>query len=130
MRIAALIARYLLGIMFLVFGLNAFLNFIHQPPPASPLAIQFFTAVSMSHFMVLVFAVQIVGGALLLSGRYVPLALTILAPVIVNILNYHFTMDPAGVPPGIVATVLWVLVFYPIRSSFSALLQSKPLATT
>lgn len=127
MRIAATIARYLLGLMFLIFGLNGFLNFIHQPPPPSQLAVQFFTAVSMSHFMVLVFAAQIVGALLLLSGRFVPLALTILAPIIVNILNYHFTMDPNGVVPGVVAAVLWFVVFFPIRSSFSALLQSKPV---
>ncbi len=127
MRIAATVARYLLGLMFLVFGLNGFLHFIHQPPPPSPLAVQFFMAVSASHFMVLVFAVQVVGAVLLLSGRFVPLALTLLAPVIVNILNYHFTMDPGGVAPGLVATVLWFVVFFPIRSSFSGLLQSKPI---
>ena len=126
MKIAATIARYLLGLMFLIFGLNGFLNFIHQPPPPSPLAVQFFTAVSMSHFMVLVFIVQIVGALLLLSGRFLPLALTILAPVIVNILNYHFTVDPSGVAPGLLAAVLWFVVFFPIRSSFSALLQSRP----
>ncbi len=128
MKIAATIARYLLALMFLVFGLNGFLNFIPQPPPPSQLAGQFFMAVSMSHFMVLVFAVQIVGGLLLLSGRFLPLALTILAPVIVNILNYHLTMDPRGVVPGLLAAVLWFLVFFPLRSSFSALLQSKPVA--
>ncbi len=127
MRIAATIARYLLGLMFLIFGLNGFLNFIHQPPPPSQLAIQFFTAVSMSHFMVLIFAVQVIGALLLLSGRFVPLALTLVAPVIVNILNYHFTMDPSGVMPGLVAAVLWFIVFFPVRSSFSALLQSKPV---
>ena len=126
MRIAAMIARYLLGFMFLVFGLNGFLHFIHQPPPPSQLAIQFFMAVSASHFMVLVFAVQVIGAVLLLSGRFVPLALTILAPVIVNILNYHFTMDPSGMVPGLVAAILWFVVFIPIRSSFSALLLSKP----
>ena len=127
MKIAAMIARYLLGLMFLVFGLNGFLHFIHEPPPPTQFAIQFFTAASMSHFMALVFAVQVIGGVLLLSGRFVPLALTILAPVIVNILNYHVTMDPGGVAPGLLAAVLWFVVFFPIRSSFSALLQAKPI---
>ena len=124
-KVIAAIARYLLGIMFLVFGLNGFLHFIHQPPPPSPLAVQFFMAVSASHFMTLVFAVQIVGAVLLLSGRFIPLALTILAPVVINILNYHFTMDPSGVVPGLVAAVFWFLVFIPIRSSFSALLLPR-----
>ncbi len=126
MKVIAAIARYLLGVMFLVFGLNGFLHFIHQPPPQSPLAVQFFMAVSASHFMVLVFAVQVIGALLLLSGRFIPLALTILAPVVINILNYHFTMDPSGVVPGLAAAVLWFLVFVPTRSSFAALLLSKP----
>ena len=125
MKITAIIARYVLGLMFLIFGLNGFFHFLQQPPPASQLAIQFFTAVSASHFMTLVFAIQVVGGVLLLTGRFVPLALTVLAPVIVNILNYHLTMDPGGVAPGLVAALLWFLVFIPIRPNFSGLLQSK-----
>jgi len=58
MRIASIVARYLLGLIFTIFGLNGFLNFIHQPPPANPLAMQFFVAVSASHFAAFFFAVQ------------------------------------------------------------------------
>ena len=68
MRMVAIVSRYLLGLIFTVFGLNGFLNFIHQPPPANPLAIQFFVAVSASHFAAFFFAVQVLGGLLLLSG--------------------------------------------------------------
>lgn len=68
MKITSIIARYLLGLMFTVFGLNGFLNFIHQPPPTNPLAIQFFVAVGASHFAVFFFAMQLIGGLLLLSG--------------------------------------------------------------
>src|ERR1051326_7873294 len=78
MRITSIVARYLLGLMFTVFGLNGFLNFIHQPPPANPLAMQFFVAVSASHFAAFFFAAQVLGGLLLLSGYWVPLALTVL----------------------------------------------------
>ena len=79
MRTVEIVARYLLGIMFTVFGLNGFLNFIHQPPPPNPLALQFFIAISASHFSAFFFAVQLVAGLLLLSGYFVPLALVLLA---------------------------------------------------
>jgi putative oxidoreductase len=78
MKIVSVVARYLLGLIFIVFGLNGFLNFIHQPPPTNPLAMQFFVAVSASHFAAFFFAAQLVGGLLLLSGFFVPLALTVL----------------------------------------------------
>jgi uncharacterized membrane protein YphA (DoxX/SURF4 family) len=75
MKILAIVARYLLGIMFTVFGLNGFLQFIHQPPPTNPLALQFLVAISASHFSAFFFAVQVLAGLLLLSGYFVPLAL-------------------------------------------------------
>ena len=78
MRIVAIVARYLLGIMFTVFGLNGFLQFIHQPPPTNPMALQFFIAISATHFSAFFFAVQLVAGLLLLSGYFVPLALVLL----------------------------------------------------
>ncbi len=123
MRIAATIARYLLGLMFTVFGLNGFLHFIHQPPPTSPLALQYMTVMVASHYFVLVFLVQLVAGILLLVGRFVPLALTLLAPVLVNILMFHALMDPAGAGPGVLATVLWLLVFFSVRRAFFGILQ-------
>lgn len=126
MKIAATVSRYLLGLLFTVFGLNGFLHFIHQTPPSSPVAIQFFVAVSASHYMAVVFLVQIIGGVLLVAGRFVPLGLAILAPVLVNILNYHITMDPGGIGPGLLATVLWVVVFLRYRSSFARIFQAGP----
>jgi putative oxidoreductase len=126
MKITSIIARYLLGLMFTVFGLNGFLNFIHQPPPPNPLAVQFFVAVSTSHFAAFFFAVQILGGLLLLSGFFVPLALTLLAAVLYNILAFHLTMAPAGIPPALVASVLWVLVFLQYRESFKGIFSAKP----
>jgi uncharacterized membrane protein YphA (DoxX/SURF4 family) len=126
MKLAATIARYLLGLMFTVFGLNGFLNFIKQPPPTNPLAIHFFTAVAGSHYAYMFFAIQLLAGLLLLSGYFVPLALTFLAAEILNILTFHVTMNPEGIAPGLVALVLWLLVFVQYRSSFEPLLKAKP----
>jgi len=126
MKIVSIIARYLLGLMFTVFGLNGFLNFIHQPPPANPLALQFFGAVFASHFAAFFFAIQLLGGLLLLSGFFVPLALTLLAAELYNILAFHLTLAP-GIAPGLVACVLWVLVFLQYRDSFSGVLAAKPV---
>ena len=126
MKIVSIIARYLLGLIFTVFGLNGFLNFIHQPPPTNPLAIQFFIAISSSHFAAFFFAVQLIGGLLLLSGYFVPLALTLLAAEIYNILAFHLTLAPASILPALVASVLWVLVFLQYSRSFKGILTAKP----
>jgi len=125
MKIASTIARYLLGLMFTVFGLNGFLNFIKQPPPANPLAIQFFTSVAGSHYAYMFFGFQLVAGLLLLSGFFVPLALIILAAELVNILTFHATMAPEGFAPGLVAAVLWILVFLQYRVSFEPLVSTQ-----
>lgn len=126
MKIASIISRYLLGLLFTVFGLNGFLQFIPQPPPPNPVAVQFLTAVSVSRFMVVVLLVQLIGGVLLLTGRFVPLAIAILAPVLVNILNYHLTMDPGSIGPALVATILWAILFLRHRSSFAGIFETRP----
>jgi putative oxidoreductase len=126
MKITSIVARYLLGLMFTVFGLNGFLNFIHQPPPTNPLALQFLVSVSESHFAAFFFAIQLLGGLLLLSGYFVPLALTLLAAVLYNIFAFHLTMAPASIPPALVASVLWVLVFLQYRESFKGIFSAKP----
>ena len=125
MKIVSIIARYLLGLIFTVFGLNGFLNFIHQPPPTNPLALQFFGAIIASHFATFFFAVQLIGGLLLISGFFVPLALTLLAAELYNILAFHLTLSP-GIAPGLVACVLWVLVFLQYRESFNGIFSAKP----
>lgn len=130
MKTTSTVARYLLGLFFFVFGLNGFLNFIHQPPPSNPLAIQFLVAVSTSHYIAVVFLAQIIGGILLLAGRFVPLGLAVLAPVLVNILNYHITMDPAGIGLGLITTILWVIALLPYRSSFAPIFQQRSPETT
>jgi uncharacterized membrane protein YphA (DoxX/SURF4 family) len=126
MKITSIVARYLLGFTFTVFGLNGFLNFIHQPPPANPLAMQFLVSVSESHFAAFFFALQVLGGLLLLSGYFVPLALTVLAAELYNILAFHLTLAPASIGPALVASVLWILVFLQYRESFKGVFRAKP----
>ena len=125
MKTTSIVARYLLGLMFTVFGLNGFLNFIHQPPPTNPLALQFFGAIVASHFAAFFFAGQVLGGLLLLFGLFVPLALTLLAAELYNILAFHLTMAPASIAPALVASVLWVLVFLQYRESFTGIFSAK-----
>jgi putative oxidoreductase len=127
MKTVSIISRYLLGLIFVVFGLNGFLNFIHQPPPTNPLTLQFLVSVSASHFAAFFFAIQVLGGLLLLSGYFVPLALTLLAAELYNILAFHLTLAPASIATALVASVLWVLVFLQYRESFTGILRAKPV---
>ena len=124
MKTASVIARYLAGVIFLVFGLNGFLNFIHFPPPAG-VAAQFMGALYVSHYLWVIFAFQVIAGVLLLANRYVPLAMAVLAPVIVNILAFHVLMAPSGLPLALFVTVLWALIFIDVRPAFSGLFQSR-----
>jgi putative oxidoreductase len=120
MKIMVTIARILLGIIFLVFGLNGFLQFLPSPP-LTGFVKDFIGAMFSAHYHYGVFAVQLVGGILLLAGQYVPLALTLLGPVIFNILLFHFTMDPGGLPLALFTTLLWVIVFWWHRAAFAPL---------
>ena len=124
MRIASLVARYLAGVIFLVMGLNGFLNFIPFPPPAG-VAGQFMGALYVSHYLWVIFAFQVIAGALLLVNRYVPLAVAVLAPVIVNILCFHALMAPRGLPLAILVAILWALMFVDVRPAFAVLFQSR-----
>jgi len=124
MKIAVLIARILLGLMFLVFGLNGFLNFLHMPMPPGP-AGQYMGVLFMSHYLHVVFLLEIVGGALLLSGQFIPLALVLLGPVIFNILLFHAFLFPAGFPPALFATFLWFVIFLWTRRAFAGIFAQK-----
>src|SRR3979490_2162284 len=97
MKIVVLIARLLLGLVFVVFGLNGFLNFLSMGPMPTGLAGQFVGALVVSHYFWVVAALQIIGGALLLVNRFVPLGLVVLGPVIVNIILYHVVLHPTGI---------------------------------
>src|SRR5437588_12259155 len=124
MKITNVIARFLLGLIFLIFGLNGFLHFIPSPPLTGTVG-QFVGALFVSHYLVVVCLLHLVAAVLLLINRYVPLALTVLAPIIVNILLVHILMAPSGLPLAIVVTVLWIVVFLRARSAFGGLLQER-----
>jgi putative oxidoreductase len=124
MKIASTIARYLLGFIFLVFGLNGFLHFIPMPPP-SGLAGQFMGALFVSHFLVIVFLLQLIPAILLLINRYVPLALVLLGPVIVNIVLFHAFMAPSGLPLALVVTVLWLLTAAGVHVAFHGIFRHR-----
>jgi len=124
MKYTFVIARVLLGLVFTVFGLNAFLHFIPNPPVPG-LAGQFMGALLGSHYYVIAFGTEVLGGVLLLSNRFVPLALTLLGPVIVNILSFHMFLDSENMAPAIVVTVLWFVAFWQVRSSFAGLFVAK-----
>jgi putative oxidoreductase len=124
MKIAVLIARILLGLIFVFFGLNGFLNFLHAPMPPGGVG-QFMTLLGPTIYMHFVFLVQIVGGVLLLSGQFIPLALVLLGPVIINILLFHITLQPAGLPPGLLTVVLWFIIFFGVRKYFAGIFVQK-----
>ena len=124
MRTASVIARYLAGTIFLVMGLNGFLNFIPLPPPGG-VAGQFMAALYASHYLWVIFAFQVIAGVLLLVNRYVPLAVAILAPVLVNILTFHALMAPSGLPLALFVALLWIVIFIEVRPAFSGLFQSR-----
>src|SRR5712692_4668426 len=96
MRTASSIAQYLAGVIFLVFGLNGFLNFIPMPPPGG-IAGQFMGALYASHYL----------------------------PVIVNILCFHALMAPSGLPLALFVAVLWAVIFVDVRPAFTGLFQSR-----
>ena len=125
MKIVTLIARLLLGLIFVVLGLNGFLNFLSMGPMPSGLAGQFIGALALSHYFWVVAGLQVVGGALLLVNRFVPLALVLLGPVIVNILLYHFLLNMSGVALAIVVGILWFIVFYGQRQYFSGIFVQR-----
>lgn len=126
MKTATIIARSLLGLIFVVFGLNMFLHFIPTPPPSEGPARDFMMALFVSHYLYIVGAVQVVGGVLLLIGRKVPLGLTLLGPVIVNILSFHVLMAPAGLPMAIVVSLLALFLLWRYRENFAGLVKNSP----
>ncbi len=124
MKTAAAIARFVLGLVFVVFGLNGFLNFMPMGPVPA-LAGQFAGALIQSHYMAVVLTLEIVSGLFLLTNSYALLATTFVAPIIVNILLFHIFMAPAGLPIAAIVAALWVVSAYPYRVLLSPLFQRR-----
>jgi putative oxidoreductase len=125
MRYVVLAARVLLGAMFVIFGLNDLLHFFKLPPPSGD-ALTWFGIMAQHHWMNFVGVEMLVGGLLVLVGRFVPLGLTLLAPVIVNILLYHTLLWPHGAGPAIVALILELFLLAVYWRSFAPLLHPNP----
>jgi hypothetical protein len=118
-------ARLLLGAIFFVFGLNGFLHFLPQPPHAG-LAAAFLGGLGASgYFFPLLKGTEVIVGLLLLSNRFVPLALTVLAPVVVNIVAFHAFLDPSGLVLPLVIAALGIYLAYTERAAFAPLLQAR-----
>ena len=126
MKIAILVTRILLGLMFFVFGLNNILHFIPMPamPPSDGVT---FSTLLMTHgYMSFVGVLMTIAGLLLLVGRYIPIALVILGPIIVNILLYHVLFHQPGIAAGLVATLLELFLIGAYRLSFRGLFDAAP----
>jgi putative oxidoreductase len=123
MKIGTIIARILLGLMFVVFGSNAFVHFLPMPPIPQTLAGDYIRVFFASGYVYVIGTFQIIGGLLLLIGRFVPLGLTILAAIIVNILVFHALMAPEGFPVALVVTALELFLVWQYRAAFAGLFQ-------
>ena len=129
MKFAVIGARVLLGLIFVVFGLNGFFQFL-PPPEMNEASGELMGAlVATGYFMMVVKAVEVVSGLMILTGKYLPLGLILLAPVSVHILLLHVFLDTAGLPIAIFIVVAQVFLAYAYRDSFSGILQAdaKPV---
>lgn len=124
-RIVPEVARVLLGLVFFVFGLNGFLHFLPQPPHEGVAATFLGGLAASGYFFPLLKATEVVSGALLLANRFVPLALVVLAPVVVNIVAFHAALDHAGLGVALVVLALEIGLAYAHRKVFAPILTPK-----
>lgn len=123
MKVLTVIARTLLGLMFVVFGSNAFLHFLPMPPMSGH-AGDFIGSMFATGYLQAIAALEVIGGALLLVGRYVPFGLTLLGPIIVNIVLYHVFMDRSGMPMALLVSAVSLFLLWRYRESFAGLLRA------
>lgn len=131
MNKVALVARILLGLVFLVFGANGLLmfttgnGFIPAPPPPPEMATIMAGFMATKYLLILVKLLEVIGGALLLSNCYVNLALMLLGPIVVNILGIHLFAEHSGLPVAIGVTVCYLVILHSRWSAFRPLLSRK-----
>jgi uncharacterized membrane protein YphA (DoxX/SURF4 family) len=124
MKIAVIIARILLGLPFLIFGLNDFFHFIPMQPIPGDAGV--LVGIMYTHgWLIFHGLLYVIAGVLLLVGRYVPVALVILGPIIVNILVFHLTLAPSGIGPGLVCAVLELFLIYAYWPAFRGIFLPK-----
>ncbi|MBK8397161.1 MAG: DoxX family protein [Leptospiraceae bacterium] len=117
-----MIVRYLMGLIFFVFGLNGFLHFIDPGLKGAPLDF-IMTLVNSGYLMTLIKITEIIVGVMLLANLYVPLALVMIAPISLNIFLFHAFLEPQGLPVGIALVVFNVYLGYVNRSAYAGMLK-------
>lgn len=131
MKYVIIVARVLLGLIFFVFGLNGLLHFLTMPPMPPSDATTWSAIMMAHHWMNFVAVIMVVAGLLLLVNRFVPLALTLLGPVLVNILLFHLLlMGGSGIAPGLIAALLELFLLFVYRRNFWSLFAMNPEAAT
>jgi uncharacterized membrane protein YphA (DoxX/SURF4 family) len=123
-------ARVLLGLVFFVFGLNFFLHFIPQPPMSGPPMTLMGALIGSGYMFTLVKVIEVVCGALLLSGRFVPLALAMLAPIVINIVLFHGFLAPSGLPVALVVLAIELFLAWSYRGAYAPMLKAKVSPST
>jgi uncharacterized membrane protein YphA (DoxX/SURF4 family) len=124
-RIVTAIVRILLGLMFLVFGLNGFLNFMPAPKDIPPEIMNVMGALMQAGYMTVVSGAEVLIALMLLTNRFVPLALALLAPIIVGILTFHIAMQPTTIGPGVVVLAMELYLAWAYRGAFRPMLRTK-----
>lgn len=125
MKVATIILRILLGLVFLIFGLNKIHTFFNAGPMPTGPAADFLGALIATKYFVVIGFLEALGGLLLVGNRFVPLALTILGPIIVNIFLYGLLMDNHGIPMAGAITAVWLFLFWRYKNNFTPLFESK-----
>jgi len=123
MKVLTIIARILLGLIFVFFGSNGFLHFLPMPPLPQGVTGEYLHAFFASGYVYVISGFQVAGGLLLLIGRFVPLGLTVLGAIVVNIWAFHLLMAPAGLPPAVVVTILELFLVWSYRDRFAGILN-------
>jgi len=124
MKVLVLVARILLGLAFFVFGLNKIVTFLHMPMPGGD-AGAMMGLMYVHRWLTFYGFVEAASGLMLLFGRFVPLGLTLLAGVGVNILLFHITLEPSGLPIPLFLALLEVILVYAYRASFAGIFTAK-----
>jgi putative oxidoreductase len=119
------VVRYLLGVLFLVFGLNGFFHFLPNPPMKDAVGALMGAYAQTGYMFPFVFGIQVLVGLMLLTNSWAPLALVILAPVVAHILLFHLFLDPSGIGPGLFVLIAGIYLAYSWRAAYAPLLRRK-----